>query len=176
MFAAVAVDCSATHTPDADSVDPDVVRSNVDTAGRWNVLPDVAVICDDVAAIDSDVAVPVPKMNAEPPFTDTRALVRLIVVDVTTPPIEMPVLELYVTRQFAELNVMPTDDTAPPNCRHEPTVITLFPAIEIVDDVSDISAEDIAKKAPVAGCSSELVFAVMVAEATLPVAVMIFLP
>jgi hypothetical protein len=98
------------------------------------------------------------------------APLRLSVVDVTAPPMEIPIFDPYVTRQLAELSVIPTLDTAPPNTKQLPDVITLLPVIEIVDDVKEMADDDIARNAPVAGAKRELVSAMIVASVTVPVA------
>lgn len=134
----------------AAMVTDDIESKQELTVGMTRPSPDAAVICADDPNTDTKDAVPEPKKRAdEPPATEITELVRLIVVEVRAPPTEMPVLELYVTIQLAELNVMPTDETAPPNCKQEPEVITVLPERDIVDEDIEIAADDIARNAPV---------------------------
>lgn len=139
--------------------------------------PVPAVSWDDKAVIVRLVAVPVPKLNADAPLaTDIVAPFKLSVVAVTTPPMDMPGLDAKVTRQLAELNVMPTLDTAPPKMKHEPEVMTLDPLIEKVEEVNEIEDDDMARKAPVDGVNLEFVSAIITAAAMLPVAETILRP
>jgi hypothetical protein len=127
--------------------------------------------------MDTDVAVPLPMISAAaPPATEMVPLARLIVVLVSTPPTEIPGLVAYVTRQLAPFRVKPTLDTAPPNVKHEPEVITVAPDSDIVDDVNEMEALDMPRNAPVDGVNRDVVSAMIVAAATLPVAVMMFRP
>jgi hypothetical protein len=153
------------------------VKSTEDhEAGNWNASPAAAVICDEIAVIDTEVAVPVPRTTAAaPPATEIVEPERLSVVAESVPPTEMPVFEPYVTRHDELDIVSPTLDTTPPNRKQLPEEIVVLPDSVTDDDVKD-TAPVIPRNAPVDGTNSELASAMIVASATFPVAVMMFRP